>query len=42
MVKKGMVLVDAISYDGIEVDKEKIDLITSLLAPTCVKGIRSF
>jgi len=42
IVKKGIVLGHVISHDGIEVDKAKIDLITNLPPPTCVKDIRSF
>ncbi|CAL8988116.1 unnamed protein product, partial [Prunus brigantina] len=42
MVKQGIVLGHAISSKGIEVDKAKIDLISSLPAPTSVKGVRSF
>ena len=42
MVKKGIVLGHAISLDGIEVDKEKIDLISNLPPPTTVEDIRSF
>ncbi|CAL8988441.1 unnamed protein product, partial [Prunus brigantina] len=37
MVKQGIVLGHAISSKGIEVDKAKIDLISSLPAPTSVK-----
>ncbi|CAL9021123.1 unnamed protein product, partial [Prunus brigantina] len=39
---QGIVLGHAISSKGIEVDKAKIDLISSLPAPTSVKGVRSF
>jgi len=42
MVKKGIVLGHVISHDGIEVDKEKFDLIPNLPPLTCVKDIRSF
>nr|GEU65299.1 reverse transcriptase domain-containing protein [Tanacetum cinerariifolium] len=42
MVKKGIVLGHKISKQGIEVDKEKVDVITKLPHPTTVKGIRSF
>jgi len=41
MVKKGIVL-GHVSQNGIEVDKEKIDLIANLPPPACVKDIRSF
>nr|GEY75134.1 reverse transcriptase domain-containing protein [Tanacetum cinerariifolium] len=42
MVKEGIVLGHKISKNGIEVDKAKVDVITKLLHPTTVKGIRSF
>jgi len=42
MVKKGIVLEHIISQNGIEVDKEKIDLIANLPPPTCVKDIGHF
>nr|GEY93546.1 reverse transcriptase domain-containing protein [Tanacetum cinerariifolium] len=42
MVKEGIVLGHKISKKGIEVDKEKIKVISKLLHPTTVKGIRSF
>ncbi|GJR77055.1 reverse transcriptase domain-containing protein [Tanacetum coccineum] len=42
MVKEGIVLGHKISKSGIEVDKEKIDVIAKLPHPTTVKGIRSF
>ena len=42
MVKEGIVLGHVVSSRGIEVDKAKIDLITSLPYPTNVKDIRSF
>ena len=41
MVKKGIVLGHVILHDGIEVNKEKIDLTADLPPPTCVKDIRS-
>nr|GFC01219.1 reverse transcriptase domain-containing protein [Tanacetum cinerariifolium] len=42
MVKEGIVLRHKISKKGIEVDKAKIEVISKLLHPTTVKGIRSF
>nr|GEY27420.1 reverse transcriptase domain-containing protein [Tanacetum cinerariifolium] len=42
MVKEGIVLGHKISKKGIEVDKEKIEVISMLPYPTTVKGIRSF
>nr|GEZ58221.1 reverse transcriptase domain-containing protein [Tanacetum cinerariifolium] len=42
MVKEGIVLGHKISKKGIEVDKEKIKVISKLPHPTPVKGIRSF
>nr|GEU50432.1 reverse transcriptase domain-containing protein [Tanacetum cinerariifolium] len=42
MVKEGIVLGHKISKNGIEVDKEKVDVIAKLPHPTTVKGIRSF
>ncbi|GKG22478.1 hypothetical protein Tco_0387781 [Tanacetum coccineum] len=42
MVKEGIVLGHKISKSGIEVDKEKVDVIAKLPHPTTVKGIRSF
>nr|GEV84509.1 DNA-directed DNA polymerase [Tanacetum cinerariifolium] len=42
MVKEGIVLDHKISKEGIEVNKSKVDVITKLLHPTTVKGIRSF
>ncbi|GKA83050.1 reverse transcriptase domain-containing protein [Tanacetum coccineum] len=42
MVKEGIVLGHKISKKGIEVDKDKIDVIGKLPHPTTVKGIRSF
>ncbi|GJV14003.1 reverse transcriptase domain-containing protein [Tanacetum coccineum] len=41
-LKKGIVLGHKISKSGIEVDRAKIDVISKLLPPTTVKGIRSF
>ena len=42
MVKKEIVLGPIISRDGIEVDKDKADLIVNLPTSTCVKEVRSF
>ncbi|CAN6704222.1 unnamed protein product [Malus baccata var. baccata] len=42
MVKQGIVLGHVISSKGMEVDKAKIDVITNMVAPTTVKGVRSF
>jgi hypothetical protein len=42
MVKQGIVLGHVISHQGIEVDKEKVDLISNLPPPCTVKEIRSF
>nr|GFB33370.1 hypothetical protein [Tanacetum cinerariifolium] len=42
MVKEGIVLGHKISKKGIEVDKEKIEVISKLPHPTTIKGIRSF
>nr|GEY52652.1 reverse transcriptase domain-containing protein [Tanacetum cinerariifolium] len=42
MVKEGMVLGHKISKKGIEVDKDKIEVISKLPHPTTVKEIRSF
>nr|GFB98108.1 putative reverse transcriptase domain-containing protein [Tanacetum cinerariifolium] len=42
MVKEGIVLGHKISKKGIEVDEAKIEVISKLLHPTTVKGIRNF
>nr|GEW40172.1 reverse transcriptase domain-containing protein [Tanacetum cinerariifolium] len=42
MVKEGIVLGHNISKDGIEVDKDKVDVIAKLPHPTIVKDICSF
>jgi hypothetical protein len=42
MVKQGIVLGHVISYRGIEVDKEKVDLISNLPPPRTVKEVCSF
>lgn len=42
MVTQGIVLGHIVSSDGITVDKAKINLISNLPTPKCVKDIRSF
>ncbi|GJZ72054.1 reverse transcriptase domain-containing protein [Tanacetum coccineum] len=42
MVKEGIVLGHKVSSAGLEVNKAKIDVISKLLPPTNIKGIRSF
>ena len=42
MVKQGIVLGHEVSHKGIEVDKSKVEVITKLPEPTCLKDIRSF
>ncbi|RDX72854.1 Retrovirus-related Pol polyprotein from transposon 17.6, partial [Mucuna pruriens] len=42
MVTEGIVLGHLVSNKGIEVDKSKIDIITSLRNPTSVREVRSF
>ncbi|GJY59801.1 reverse transcriptase domain-containing protein, partial [Tanacetum coccineum] len=42
MVKEGIVLGHKISKYGIEVDREKVNVIAKLPPPTFVKGIQSF
>nr|GEZ63729.1 hypothetical protein [Tanacetum cinerariifolium] len=42
MVKEGVILGHKISKKGIEFDKAKIKVISKLLHPTTIKGIRSF
>ncbi|KAK2402969.1 hypothetical protein QL285_052449 [Trifolium repens] len=42
MVEHGIVLGHVISSKGVEVDKSKIDVISSLPYPTCVREVRSF
>ena len=42
MCKEGIVLGHKISYQGIEVDKAKVDVIDKLPPPSSVKAIRSF
>ena len=42
MVKEGIVLGHVISERGIEVDRAKIQIISTLPPPMSIKGIRSF
>ncbi|GJR21378.1 reverse transcriptase domain-containing protein [Tanacetum coccineum] len=42
MVKEGIVLAQKVFEAGLKVDKEKIKVISKLLPPTNIKGIRSF
>ena len=42
MVTKGIVLGHIVSKDGIEVDKAKVELISNLPTPKCVRNIKSF
>nr|GEV38522.1 reverse transcriptase domain-containing protein [Tanacetum cinerariifolium] len=42
MVKKGIVLGNKISKNGLEVDRSKVDVIAKLPYPTTVKGVMSF
>ena len=42
MVEQGIVLGHVVSNKGIEVDPAKIDVITYLSYPTCVREVRSF
>ncbi|GJW70159.1 hypothetical protein Tco_0127076, partial [Tanacetum coccineum] len=42
MVKEGIVLGHKISKNGIEVDKDKVDVIAKLPHPTTVMGVWSF
>ena len=42
MVQDGIVLGHKISEHGIEVDRAKIEVMTSLQAPDNVKAVRSF
>ena len=42
MVTQGIVLGHIVSKNGIEVDKAKVELISNLPTPTCVRDIRSF
>ena len=42
MVKEGIVLRHKILVAGLEVDQDKISVISTLLQPSNVKGVRSF
>ena len=42
MVAQGIVLGHVVSKEGIEIDKAKVELISNLPTPNCVKDIRSF
>ena len=42
MVDKGIVLGHLVSKEGIQVDKVKVEVISSLPFPTCLKELRSF
>ena len=42
MVTQGIILGHIVSKDGIEVDKAKVELISNLPTPKCVRDIRSF
>ena len=42
MVTQGIVLGHIVSKDGVEVDKAKVELISNLPTPKCVRDIRSF
>ena len=42
MVTQGIVLGHILSKNGIEVDKDKVELISNLPTPKCVRDIRSF
>ena len=42
MVTRGIVLGHIVSKNGIEVDKAKVELISNLPTPNCVRDIRSF
>ena len=42
MIEQGIVLRHVVSSRGLEVDKDKIDVISSLPYPSCVREIRSF
>ena len=42
MVTQGIVLGHIVAREGIEVDKVKVELISNLTTPKCVKDIRSF
>ena len=42
MVQEGVVLIHIVSNKGIEVDKEKVEVLEKLPPPTSIKGVRSF
>ena len=42
MMTQGIVLGHIVSREGIEVDKSKVELVSNLPTPKCVKDIRSF
>ena len=42
MVTQGIVLGHIVSPRGIEVDKAKVELVSQLPSPKCVKDVRSF
>ena len=42
MVREGIVLGHKISYEGIEVDRAKMEFIEKLPPPTSVRAVRSF
>jgi hypothetical protein len=42
MVEEGIVLGHVVSLRGLEVDKAKIDIISSFLYPSCAREVRSF
>jgi len=42
MVEQGIVLEHVVSSRGLEIDKAKIDVISSLPYPSCVREVRSF
>ena len=42
MVQQGIVLGHEVSNKGIEVDRSKVEVITKLPEPKCLKDIRSF
>jgi hypothetical protein len=42
MVEQGIVLEHVMSSRGLEIDKAKIDVISSLPYPSCVREVRSF
>ena len=42
MVKQGIILGYEVSHKGTEVDKSKVEVVTKLPEPTCLKDIRSF